>query len=203
MNINDVITKHNFISSLLLKGEKDADELSKELKIKIVKMRIQLFNIRNAFEKEAQEAFKEFTPPILEELLKKKSTLKDGETLTDEEEEDLKKMVEKRTEDYNAYITSRGQEEIPEKIETDITSDEFYKEILPVNINNDVEINKQKIPASTFLEIFYGLFVKKDIKVVNKNTAVPDSSAPAQASQASVIDSSAAKLTPDSSSAKI
>ena len=177
MNINDVIAKHNFISNLLLKGEKEEDELSKELKIKIVKMRIQLFNIRNAFEKEAQEAFKELTPPILEDLLQKKNKLKDGEKLTDEEEENLKKMIDKRTEEYNAYLVSRGKEEIPEKIETDITSDEFYKEILPINISNDVEINGQKIPASTFLEIFYGLFVKKDIKVVNKDTMIPDSSA--------------------------
>ena len=168
MNLNELITKHNFISQLILKGRNDADEISKELKVKIVKIRIKLFKYSNEFEKDAQEAFKELTPPVLDELLTKKKTVEaKGEKLTDEEETKLKDMIDKRTDEYKEYLNSRGLEEIPEKIESDITADEFYNQILPVNINNDVVINNQKIPASTFLEIFYGLFVKNDLKVVD------------------------------------
>lgn len=152
MTFNDVIAKHNFISNVLLVNGKD--ELDKDLRLKIVKIRIGLFKIRESFEKEANEALKELTP---KELI----TLRDKKDKTDEDNAELKKMQQKLQDDYNSYLISRGNEDAKTDIDTTITEDEFTQ-IINVNSNNDdIMINNQKISAGAFLEIFYKFFVEK------------------------------------------
>lgn len=148
MTTNEALIKYNFLSKILLKNEKE--ELSKELKVKVMQLRIKLGKIRREFDEDVQEAIKGFTPEGYSELAGKQDR-------TEEEEKQLVDQGKKIQEEYNEYIVKRGQEEIV--LEVKFTEDE-YNNILEVNASNDVEINGQKLPAADFLEVLYTLFVE-------------------------------------------
>lgn len=147
MTLNELMIKHNFIVKVLLKDENK--EVSKPLKIKIMGMRIEMSKIRKQFEEDLQEFIKELTTKEYLELSKK-------ENKTEEEVEQLKKATETINEEYNLYVSQKGQEEVLKDFS--LTQDEF-NEILEVNSGNNVEINGQKLLAADFLEVFYNLFV--------------------------------------------
>lgn len=147
MTLNELMIKHNFITKVILKdGDK---EVSKDLKIKIMGMRIEMSKIRKQFEEDLQEMVKELSTEEFIELSKK-------ENKTEEEIARMKELTNSINEEYNIYIQKRGQEQI-DKVFT-LSNDEF-NEILEVNSGNDVEINGQKISATDFLEVLYNLFV--------------------------------------------
>ena len=149
MTTNEALIKQNFITKILLK--KDDNELSKELKVKIMGMRIKLGKIRKEFDEDVQEAVKGFTPEGFAELAQKHDK-------TEEEVKNFEEMNKKINDEYQAYIIKRGQEEV--SIDAKLTEDE-YNELIEVNADNDVEINGQKINAADFLEILYTLFVEE------------------------------------------
>jgi hypothetical protein len=149
MTVNEALIKQNFISKILLK--KDESELSKELKVKIMGMRIKFGKIRKEFDEDVQEAIKGFTPEGFAELAQKQDK-------TEEEVKNFEEMNKKINDEYQAYIIKRGQEEV--SIDAKLTEDE-YNELIEVNADNDVEINGQKINAADFLEILYTLFVEE------------------------------------------
>ncbi len=66
MTTNEALVKQNFITKVILK-EGD-NELSKELKVKIMGMRIKLAKVRKEFDEDVQEAIKGFTPEGYTEL---------------------------------------------------------------------------------------------------------------------------------------
>lgn len=149
MTTNEALIKQNFITKILLK--KDDNELSKELKVKIMGMRIKFGKIRKEFDEDVQEAIKGFTPEGFAELAQKQDK-------TEEEVKNFEEMNKKINDEYQAYIIKRGQEEV--SIDAKLTEDE-YNELIEVNADNDVEINGQKIGAADFLEILYTLFVEE------------------------------------------
>ena len=149
MTTNEALVKQNFITKVLLK-EGD-NELSKNLKVKIMSMRIKLGKVRKDFDEDVQEAVKGFTPEGYAELVQKQER-------TDEDNKKLEDMNKQVQEMYSEYVVKRGQEEVD--IETKLTEDE-YNEIIEVNASNDVEINGQKLNAADFLEVLYSLFVEE------------------------------------------
>lgn len=150
MTTNEALVKQNFITKLLLKNG-DAS-LPKDLKVKVMNMRIKLGKVRKDFDADVQEAIKDLTPEGFEDLAQKKDR-------NEEEEAKFEEQNKKLNEDYQAFIVERGKDNID--IETKLTEDE-YAQILEVNADNDVEINGQKINAADFLEILYTLFVEED-----------------------------------------
>ena len=151
MILNDVLTRQNVFTKIALKdGDK---ELPKELKIKVMRIRMAYTKTRKAFDAEVQE--------FMEELLTDEFKELNGKTdKTPEEEARFKELTNTINSEYNEYMIQKGQEEVKE-IEDSLTMDE-YSEILDVNSGNDVEINGNKISAVDFLEIVYDLFVKED-----------------------------------------
>ena len=147
MTLNEVLIRHNFITKLLLKDGNS--ELSKELKVKIMGMRIALSKFRNQFDADAQEAIKGLKPENFDALAQKQDR-------TPEEEKELKEMSDKLTEEYNAFVIAKGTELV--SFDKKFTEEEFG-EIMEVNADNDVEINGNKLNAADFLEVIYGLFV--------------------------------------------
>ena len=150
MTLNELMVRHNFISKVILKeGNR---ELSKDLKVKLMSMRIEMGKIRKGFEEDLQEVVKGLTPEGYQELAQKKDR-------TSEEEQQLKDLNIKSNDEYNAYVNKKGQEEIDSShFDQNLTQDE-YNEILEVNAGNDVEINGTKLTAPDFLEVLYSLFV--------------------------------------------
>ena len=66
MTLNEVLIRHNFITKLLLKDGNS--ELTKELKVKIMGMRIALSKFRNQFDTDTQEAIKGLKPENFDAL---------------------------------------------------------------------------------------------------------------------------------------
>lgn len=147
MTINELMVKHNFITKVLLRdGDK---ELSKDLKVKLMTMRIKLGKIRKELEEDLQEVVKTLTPEGYQELVMKPDR-------TEEETAQVEAWNKQINEEYNAYVDKRGKEEVD--VDTTLTEDEFA-EIIEVNAGNDTEINGTKVNAADFLEILYSLFV--------------------------------------------
>lgn len=151
MTLNDVLTKQNVITKILLKdGDK---ELSKELKVKIMRIRLAYNKIKKQFDEDTQE----FTNQIISEELKE---LMNNSNRTEEQEKRYQELNSKANEEYQEYLIQKGLEEIKDTPEDSITIIE-YSDIIDVNSGNNVEINGNKIKAADFLEIVYDLFVKE------------------------------------------
>ena len=150
MTTNEVLARQNFITKVIFKDGDNA--LSKDLKVKIMAMRIEYSKVRKSFDEDVQEFVKGLTSDEFNELQNKTER-------TEEEEARLKELTEQLNEDYNAYIQKRGQEEVDVNNKS-FTEDE-YNEIVDVNSGNDIEINGQKLSSADFLEIIYTLFVEQ------------------------------------------
>lgn len=147
MTLNELMLKQNFISKVLLKdGDK---ELSRNLKVKIVSMRVKMAKYRKDFDEDVQEAIKNLKPEGFDELSSKQDR-------TEEENKQLEAMTAKLNEEYVEFVNKKGLEEI--NYEASLTEDEM-NELIDINSGNDVEINGTKLSAPDYLEILYSLFV--------------------------------------------
>lgn len=147
MTLNEVLIRQSFLNQIVLKN--DEGELPKDLKVKVMRMRIELNKVRTQFDEDSQEMIKGLKPEGFDELATK-------EDKTNEEIKELQELTDKLNEEYNLYIIEKGKEEHP--FDKKFTSDE-YDELINVNVN-DVNINGTKLSGEEFLEIFYTLFVE-------------------------------------------
>lgn len=151
MTLNDVLTKQNVITKIILKdGEK---ELSKELKVKIMRIRMAYNKIKKQFDEDTQEFANQIIPDELRELANKTDR-------APEEDARFNEMNDKTNAEYQEYLVQKGLEEVSDAPEDSITMDE-YSDILDINSGNDVEINGNTIKAADLMEIVFDLFVKE------------------------------------------
>ena len=149
MVLNDLLTRQNVFTKILIKdGDK---ELPKELKVKVMRIRMAYTKMKKNFDAEVQEFVDELMSPEFKELNGKAER-------TSEENTRLSELTEKINSEYQVYMEQKGKEEI-EEINDTLTEDE-YADIVEVNAGNDVEINGTKIPVTDFLEVVHDLFVK-------------------------------------------
>lgn len=152
MTLNDLLTKQNVFTKLILvNGEK---ELSKELKVKIMRIRMAYAKIKKNFDEEV----KEFTEELLTDDFK---ALANSSERTPEEEDRYNTMSTTINSEYQEFLIQKGLEEVNLPVEDTLTIDE-YTDILDINSGNDIEINGNKVTATDFMEIVYDLFVKED-----------------------------------------
>lgn len=150
MVLNDVLTRQNVFTKILLQdGEK---ELNKALKVKIMRIRMAYSKIKKQFDEEVQEFTKELVPQELQDLSSKVDK-------TDEENAKLEKLTNKINSEYQEFLVQKGNEEISDMIDDSLTEEEYF-DIVDVNSGNNTEINGNKINAADFLEIIYDMFVK-------------------------------------------
>lgn len=151
MILNDLLTKQNVFTKLVLtSGEK---ELPKELKVKIMRIRMAYAKVKKAFDAEVQEFTEELITDEFRDLNSKPER-------TQEEETRFAELADNFNKEYQEFLIQKGNEDIT-IIDDTFTMDE-YSDILEVNAGNDVEINGNKISAVDFMEIVYDLFVKED-----------------------------------------
>lgn len=148
MTINEVMIRHNFITKVLFKS--DDASLDKDLKVKVMSMRIEYGKVRKQLEDDLKEFVETLTTPEMKELAAKPDKTK-------EDEEQIAKWNKQINDDYNSYVEKRGKEEV-EITNGSLTEDE-YNQIVEVNSDNEVEINGTKLSAPDFLEVLYSLFV--------------------------------------------
>lgn len=151
MNLNDVLTKQNAITKILLKdGDK---ELSKELKVKIMRFRMAYNKIKNSFDAETREFSESLIPQELKDLYSKSEK-------TDEDNMKIGELENKVNSEYYEFLKQKGFEEVELTIDDTLTEEE-YSDIVEVNAGNDIEFNGRTIKAPDFLEFIYNLFVKE------------------------------------------
>lgn len=151
MTLNDVLTKQNVITKIILKdGDK---ELSKELKVKIMRIRMAYNKIKKQFDDDTQE----FTNQIISDELRELAN-KSERTL--EEEARFNELNDKTNSEYQEYLIQKGLEEVKDTPDDVITMEE-YSDILDVNSGNDVEINGNSVKAADLMEIIFDLFINK------------------------------------------
>ncbi|MGN0966673.1 MAG: hypothetical protein ACI4OP_03665 [Candidatus Coprovivens sp.] len=151
MVLNDLLTKQNVITKILLKdGDK---ELSKELKVKIMRIRIAYNKVKKQFDEDMQEFSNQVVSDELKELANKQDR-------TAEETERFNELNNKANSEYQEYLIQKGNEKIKDTIDDSLTMEE-YSDILDINSSNDVEINGRKIKAADLMEAIYDLFVKE------------------------------------------
>lgn len=150
MTLNDVLTKQSVITKIILKdGDK---ELPKELKVKIMRIRMAYNKIKKQFDDDTQE----FTNQIISDELRELAN-KSERTL--EEEARFNELNDKTNSEYQEYLIQKGLEEVKDTPDDVITMEE-YSDILDVNSGNDVEINGNSVKAADLMEIVFDLFVK-------------------------------------------
>lgn len=151
MTLNDVLTKQNVITKIILKdGDK---ELPKELKVKIMRIRMAYNKIKKQFDDDTQE----FTNQIISDELRE---LANKSERTPEEEARFNELNDKTNSEYQEYLIQKGLEEVKDTPDDVITMEE-YSDILDVNSGNDVEINGNSVKAADLMEIVFDLFVKE------------------------------------------
>lgn len=154
MTLNEILTRQNVLNAILLK---DGDnELGKELKVKMVRLRMAFNKYKKSLDEEVQEFTKELVPEELKTLQEKPESER-----TEEENTRLKELVNKVNSEYNEFMIQKGSEEI--KFDTDYSfTDDDFDSIIAVNAGNEVEINGNKIKSEDLMEAFYELFVNKN-----------------------------------------
>ena len=149
MILNELLTRQNVITKIELKD--NDKELSKELKVKIMRIRLAYNKVKKAFDEDVKEFVEQITTDEYKELVQKTNR-------NEEEEKRFNELTSKINSDYIEFINQKGLEEISETIDDKFTEDE-YAEILDINSGNDVEINGNKIKAADFMEVFYEMFI--------------------------------------------
>ena len=154
MTLNEILTRQNVLNAILLK---DGDnELGKELKVKMVRLRMAFNKYKKRLDEEVQEFTKELVPEELKTLQEKPESER-----TEEENTRLKELVNKVNSEYNEFMIQKGSEEV--KFDTDYSfTDDDFDSIVAVNAGNEVEINGNKIKSEDLMEAFYELFVNKN-----------------------------------------
>lgn len=154
MTLNEILTRQNVLNAILLK---DGDnELGKELKVKIVRLRMAFNKYKKSLDEEVQEFTKELVPEELKTLQEKPESER-----TKEENTRLKELVDKVNSEYNEFMIQKGNEEVKFDTNYSFTDDDFDS-IVAVNAGNEVEINGNKVKSEDLIEAFYELFVNKD-----------------------------------------
>lgn len=152
MTLNDLLTRQNVFNKLVLTdGDK---ELSKELKVKLMRIRMAYSKIKKNFDTEVQDFTEELMTDEFKELNNKVSR-------TPEEESRYKELSKAIEIDYQEFLKQKGFEEVDLGIDGFLTLEE-YTDVLDVNSGNDVVINNNEIKAADFMEIVYELFVKEN-----------------------------------------
>lgn len=148
MILNEVLTRQNVFTKILLKDNEK--ELPKELKVKIMRIRLAYSKIKKNFDTEVQE----FTEQLITDEYKELSS----KERTSEENMIFEELSNSINSEYQEFLIQKGTEDVL-MIDDTFTEEEYFK-ILEVNIENDIEINGNKILAPEFLEIVYDMFVK-------------------------------------------
>lgn len=147
MTLNEALIRQTFLSKLVLKN--NGNELPKDLKVKVMSMRIELNKLRNQFETDSQEAVKGLKPEGFDDLYLKQDK-------TEEEIAQLDDWAKKLTDEHNTFIIEKGKELVT--FDKKFTLEE-YNDLIDIN-SDDVEVNGTSITGEEFLEIIYSLFVE-------------------------------------------
>lgn len=149
MTINNAVLRYNLI--FVMKFIDGEYSLSRELKIKLIRLKLDLEKIRDEFVSFQQKAMEEIKTQEYEELLNK-------ENKTPEEVKHLEEVTAELNEELGKLIQEKSNEMVNVKSFDYLTEDEF-NQILSVNVENNPIINGSKLDFDTYIELIYKNFL--------------------------------------------
>lgn len=149
LTINNAILKYNLLNCVKYSDEDIS--LSRELKVKIIKNKLNLDKTYKEFQQFQANAIEEVKTPRYNELASKPSR-------TPEEEEELKNLLDELNTDLRNVLTPKSNEIVDVNLE--FFTDEEFNSFLEVNINNSVTINGVPLPGEEYVIMVHNEFVK-------------------------------------------
>ena len=149
MTINDAILKYNLLSvAKFVDGEYS---ISRELKIKLIRYKLDLEKVKNEFLIFQEKAMEEVKTEEYVSLISKERN--------EEEQKRLEEITVSLNEELSKLISNKTTELVEVRSFEYLTDDEF-NDFLSVNVENEVVINGNTIDPNTYIELFYNNFVK-------------------------------------------
>jgi sulfatase maturation enzyme AslB (radical SAM superfamily) len=152
MNNNEFEAKRNFLKAVHLKNE--SKELSKDLKVKIVRLRLTYNELHNEIAHKINTYVDNLVSDEIRELHNKKE-----EELTEEEKQKVIEASNVYSKAYGDYLKKISEEESSYKGDDIFTEDEF-NDIIDINACEEFEVAGQKLSLEDFMQAFHSLFVK-------------------------------------------
>ena len=149
MQLKYLILMYKIISQIQYKNKDN--ELSTELKVKLINYKISLGKYYKQFKEDVALFSEQIISPEMRNLAHKNIK-------SDEENKLLNELRKQYSNEQKCYIKQKSNE-IINSTKYSITDEEFQQIVL-VNLDNEAEINGNKLSAPEFLEIIYNLFVR-------------------------------------------
>lgn len=151
MTINELFIKQNFIQPIVFKNTDTKESLPQELRVKIMRMRIDMAKIRKQFDEDSQELITQLkSNPEFAALQEKERS--------PEEETAFQNLVQSMEADHMEFVNQRVSETV--ELNTKFTEEEYFS-IMEIN-TEDVTINGTSMKNADFLEVLYTLFVTEE-----------------------------------------
>ena len=151
MTINDALIRHNILASLKYKDGEYS--LPRELKIKLIKLKIALEKVFTDFNAYQEKCLAEVKTDEYNELI-----AIEEDKRTDEQKKRLEEVVGTLNNEMNELLFNKTMEkvEIPEFAY--LTQEEFDS-VLEVNIENEVTINGTKLDGGAYVDLIHQAFM--------------------------------------------
>lgn len=149
MTINDAILRYNLLS--VAKFVDGDYSISRELKIKLIRYKLDLEKVKNEFLTFQEKAMEEVKTEEYVALISKDRN--------EQEQKRLEEITVSLNEELGKLISNKTTELVEVRSFEYLTDDEF-NDFLSVNVENEVVINGNTIDPNTYIELFYNNFVK-------------------------------------------
>ena len=149
MTINDAILTYNLLS--VAKFVDGDYSISRELKIKLIRYKLDLEKVKNEFLTFQEKAMEEVKTEEYVALISKDRN--------EQEQKRLEEITISLNEELGKLISNKTTELVEVRSFEYLTDDEF-NDFLSVNVENEVVINGNTIDPNTYIELFYNNFVK-------------------------------------------
>lgn len=151
MTLNDALIRHNILSSLKYK---DGDySLPRELKIKLIKLKIALEKQFNEFNSYQEKCLNEVKTDEYNTLV-----AIEEDKRTEEQKARLEELVNTLNQEMNELLFNKTMEKV-EIPEFSYLTEEEFNSVLEVNIENEVIINGTKLDGGAYVDLIHQAFV--------------------------------------------
>ena len=147
MTYNDALARYNLLTNLKLSN--DSGSISTDVKMKIIRNRINLSKVKKEWDAYLQEFANALNTDRFNELYEKERT--------PEEETEFKQIEAELNAIINKEMLAHSESKVNAEY-TKFTEDEFY-EITEFNVDNNPKINGITLSAPDYLEMLYTLMV--------------------------------------------
>lgn len=149
LSINSAVLKYNLLNCL--KYSDETYNVPRELKVRLIRMKLDLEKIYKEFNLFQQQALEEIKTDRYKYLVDKKDR-------TPEEEKEVNDLMKELNEDLHKIVREKSLDKVNVNFNY-LTEDEF-NDILLVNVNNNVRINGMDIASEEYIELFHNEFVR-------------------------------------------